>query len=69
VKPRNWTECNIEILQVNRNCVHCRILMDYKDLQEIKHVLRIHEKSIQENRSSILTSTTKMHKNEYQVTT
>jgi len=37
------------------------IHMDYRELQEIRKVLRAHEDTIQGNISSILTTTTKIH--------
>jgi hypothetical protein len=43
--------------------------MDYRELKEIRRVLRNHEEAIQANRTSIFTATTKIHENEQQVVT
>lgn len=43
--------------------------MDYRELQKIRRALRTHEESIQGNKTSMFTSTAKIHEIDQQVAT
>jgi hypothetical protein len=55
IPVKNWQPCSIK----------CIGLMDYREAQEIWRALHRHEESIQCNRTSIFSITSKFHENEH----